>query len=41
MKNVEPARNKDGGITLVSKSGNIKLDKDTAYILAGNPLPAN
>jgi hypothetical protein len=41
MKGVESARNNDGTITLVSKSVNIKLDKDTAYVLAGNPLPAN
>lgn len=41
MKNVESARNNDGAITLISKSGNIKLDKETAYVLAGNPLPAN
>ncbi|MBZ5614457.1 MAG: hypothetical protein LAO23_10640 [Acidobacteriia bacterium] len=41
MKNVESARNHDGAITLISKSGNIKLDKETAYVLAGNLLPAN
>jgi len=41
MKNVESARNKDGTITLISKRVNIKLDKDTAYVLAGNPLPPN
>lgn len=41
MKNVESARNNQGAITLVSKSVNIKLDKDTAYVLSGNPLPAN
>ena len=41
MKNVEAARNNDGAITLISKRGNIKLDKETAYVLAGNPLPAN
>jgi hypothetical protein len=41
MKNVESERNNVGAITLVSKSVNIKLDKDTAYVLAGNPLPAN
>jgi hypothetical protein len=41
MKNVESARNNDGAITLISKSGNLKLDKETAYVLAGNPLPAN
>ena len=41
MKNIESERNNVGAITLVSKSVNIKLDKDTAYVLAGNPLPAN
>jgi hypothetical protein len=41
MKNVESERHNDGAITLISKRGNIKLDKDTAYVLAGNPLPAN
>jgi hypothetical protein len=41
MKNVESARNNDGAIALISKSGNIKLDKETAYVLAGHPLPAN
>lgn len=41
MKNVESARNNDGAITLISKSGNIKLDKETPYVLAGNPLPAH
>jgi hypothetical protein len=40
MKNVESERNNDGAITLISKRGNIKLDKDTAYVLAGNPPPA-
>jgi hypothetical protein len=41
MKNVESARNNDGAITLISKRGNLKLDKETAYVLAGNPLPVN
>ena len=41
MKNVESERNNVGAITLVSKSVNIKLDKETAYVLAGSPLPAN
>lgn len=41
MKNVESERNNVGAITLVSKSVDIKLDKDTAYVLAGDPLPAN
>jgi hypothetical protein len=41
MKNVESARNNDGAITLISKRGNLKLNKETAYVLAGNPLPAN
>jgi hypothetical protein len=41
MKNVELARNNDGAITLISKRGNVKLDKETLYVLAGNPLPAN
>jgi hypothetical protein len=41
IKNVESARSNDGAITLISKRGNIKLDKESAYVLAGNPLPAN
>jgi len=41
MKNVELVRNDDGAITLISKRGNIKLDKETVYVLAENPLPAN
>ncbi len=41
MKDVESTRNNDGTITLVSNRVNIKLDKDTAYVLAGNPLPPN
>jgi hypothetical protein len=41
MKNVESARNNDGAIILISKRSNLKLDKETAYVLAGNPLPAN
>jgi hypothetical protein len=41
MKNVESVRNHDGAITLISKSGNVKLDKETAYVLAGNLLPEN
>ena len=41
MKNVESTRNKDGTITLISNRVNIKLDKDTAYVLAGNPLLPN
>jgi hypothetical protein len=41
MKNVESARHSDGAIIVISKRGNIKLDKETAYVLAGNPLPAN
>jgi hypothetical protein len=41
IKNVESEHNHDGTITLISKRGNIKLDKETAYVLTGNPLPAN
>ena len=40
MKNVEFERNRAGGITLVSKRANLKLDKLTTYILAsGDALP--
>jgi len=41
MKNVETQRNGDGGISLVSKHANIKLDRFTMYVLAaGDPAPA-
>ncbi|MGD0469074.1 MAG: hypothetical protein ABSA54_11925 [Terriglobales bacterium] len=42
MKNVESTRNGDGAVTLTSKRSNIKLDKQTTYVLAaGDLLPAN
>jgi hypothetical protein len=42
MKNVESARNSDGAVTLTSKSFNIKIDKQTTYVLAaGDLLPTN
>jgi hypothetical protein len=34
MKNVESTRNSDGTVTLTSKRFNIKLDKQTTYVLA-------
>ncbi|MGA2235665.1 MAG: hypothetical protein ABSG23_09340 [Terriglobales bacterium] len=41
MKNVESTRNGDGAVTLTSKRSNIKLDKQTTYVLAaGDLLPA-
>ncbi len=40
MKNVEPVRGSDGGITLVSERANLKLDKLTTYVLATGALPA-
>lgn len=36
MKNVEADRNSDGTVALVSKNGNIKLDRLTTYILASD-----
>jgi hypothetical protein len=38
MKNVESARNSDGGIAITSSHSNIKLDKLTTYVLATNDL---
>jgi hypothetical protein len=39
MKNVESTRNSDGTATLTSKSFNIKIDKQTTYVLATGDLP--
>jgi hypothetical protein len=39
MKNVEADRNSDGTVALVSKNGNIKLDRLTTYILAADVTP--
>ena len=42
MKNVESTRNRDGAVSLTSKSFNIKIDKLTTYVLAaGDLLPPN
>jgi hypothetical protein len=38
MKNVESARNSDGAVALTSKRSNIKLDKQTTYVLAAGDL---
>ena len=38
MKNVESTRNADGAVTLTSKRFNIKLDKETTYVLAAGVL---
>jgi len=38
MQNVESTRDSDGGIALVSKRSNIKLDKVTTYVLATSDL---
>ncbi len=38
MKNVETQRNNDGGISLVSKYANLKLDRRTTYVLAAGDL---
>jgi hypothetical protein len=38
MKNVESMRNPDGAVTLTSKRFNIKLDKQTTYVLAAGDL---
>jgi hypothetical protein len=38
MKNVESMRNPDGAVTLTSKRLNIKLDKQTTYVLAAGDL---
>jgi hypothetical protein len=41
MKDIESARSVDGALDIVSKRTNIKLDKLTTYVLAGdNLLPA-
>jgi hypothetical protein len=41
MKNVESTRNSEGAVILSSKRFNIKLDKQTTYVLAaGDLLPA-
>jgi hypothetical protein len=39
MKDVESQRNSDGGIALVSKRSNLKLDKLTIYVFSGNDAP--
>jgi hypothetical protein len=42
MKNVESARDSEGGVGLTSKRSNIKLDKVTTYVLApGDLLPTS
>ena len=41
MKDVESTRDNSGTIILTSKRFNIKLDKTTTYVLAGDRLPAN
>jgi hypothetical protein len=41
MKDVDSTRNNRGAITLISKRFNLKLDKATTYVLAGDQLPAN
>jgi len=38
MKNVESTRNNEGAVTLTSKRFNIKLDKQTTYVLAPSDL---
>jgi hypothetical protein len=38
MKNVESTRKPDGVVTLTSKRSNIKLDKQTTYVLAAGEL---
>ncbi len=38
MKNVESMPNSDGAVTLTSKRFNIKLDKETTYVLAAGDL---
>ena len=38
MKNVESTRASDGAVTLTSKRSNIKLDKQTTYVLATGDL---
>jgi hypothetical protein len=42
MKDVESIRNSDGSVTITLKRFNIKLDKQTTYVLAtGDMLPLN
>jgi hypothetical protein len=42
MKNVESQRNRDGTVSLICKRSNIKIDKETTYVLAPEGLlPAN
>jgi hypothetical protein len=38
MKNVESTRNQDGSIVITCARSNIKLDKQTAYVLAAGEL---
>jgi len=38
MKNVESTRNNEGAVTLTSRRFNIKLDKQTTYVLAPSDL---
>ena len=38
MKNVDSTRNSDGAVTLTSSRFNIKLDKQTTYVLAAGDL---
>jgi len=40
MKNVQCERDNNGAMALVSKDSNIKLDKVTTYVLAGEPPAA-
>lgn len=41
IKDVEPAQSIDGGIALISKRSNIKLERLTTYVMIGEePLPA-
>jgi hypothetical protein len=40
LKNVETARNSDGGVALTSTRSNIKLDKLTTYVFAASDLQA-
>lgn len=40
MKNVDAAPSGDGGIELISKHSNIKLDKVTTYVLSSGDSPA-
>jgi hypothetical protein len=38
MKDVESVRNSDGAVTITSKRFNIKLNKQTIYVLASGDL---